>query len=282
MPGRAPGCHVRDTPPRPGTGHGGSPCSPHTPVSLPGTWGSRDPQAMYKGGLVSGPSQAEGGPYPWPGTHGPGAILPLSCPGLRVPRPGGSSCSPGTVRRHGSCKGCRVSLQKMTPRERVATSKSRGEKSRLPTVATARADVVPGRLPEAEWLSLLEAERRDRDAGDILAELLGRVMDECTKADVARQVSMPRPCFYGDPGHPGRVWVPRSLRSVAWDGARGRRVPSRPERGGSSLPLPADCGLHCGPGTGCPPADRPVALPGTGRGGDRPRRRWHLSGGRGA
>lgn len=107
------------------------------------------------------------------------------------------------MQRHGSCKGCHVSLQKMTPRERVATSKSRGEKSRLPTVATARADVVPGRLPEAEWLSLLEAEQRDRDAGDILAELLGRVMDECTKADVARQVSMPRPCFWGDPGHPG-------------------------------------------------------------------------------
>ncbi|XP_074893839.1 uncharacterized protein C2orf81 homolog [Buteo buteo] len=77
--------------------------------------------------------------------------------------------------------------EKMTPRERVATSKSRGEKSRLPTITTARADVVPRRLPEAEWLSLLEAERGDRDAGDILAELLGRVMDECTKADVARQ-----------------------------------------------------------------------------------------------
>uniref|UniRef100_A0A663FJ39 Uncharacterized protein n=1 Tax=Aquila chrysaetos chrysaetos TaxID=223781 RepID=A0A663FJ39_AQUCH len=57
----------------------------------------------------------------------------------------------------------------------------------LPAVAAAQADVIPGRLPEAEWLSLLRAEQVDRDAGDILAELLGRVMDECTKADVARQ-----------------------------------------------------------------------------------------------
>ncbi|XP_029862391.1 uncharacterized protein C2orf81 homolog isoform X1 [Aquila chrysaetos chrysaetos] len=91
------------------------------------------------------------------------------------------------MRRRGSCKGCRVSLQKMTPRERAATSKLRGKKSQLPAVAAAQADVIPGRLPEAEWLSLLRAEQVDRDAGDILAELLGRVMDECTKADVARQ-----------------------------------------------------------------------------------------------
>ncbi|XP_075004386.1 uncharacterized protein C2orf81 homolog isoform X2 [Calonectris borealis] len=77
--------------------------------------------------------------------------------------------------------------EKMTPRERAAASKSRGEKSRPPTVAAARADVVPGRLPEAEWLQLLAAERGDGDTADILAELLGRVMDECSKANVARQ-----------------------------------------------------------------------------------------------
>ncbi|KAM7112463.1 uncharacterized protein C2orf81 homolog [Ciconia maguari] len=80
--------------------------------------------------------------------------------------------------------------EKTTPRERAAASKSRGEKSRPPTVAAAaaaRADIVPGRLPEAEWLSLLAAERGDGDAGDVLAELLARVMDECSKANAARQ-----------------------------------------------------------------------------------------------
>lgn len=106
----------------------------------------------------------------------------------------------GAVWRGRSFKGCCVSLQKMTPRERAATSKSRGEKSRPPTIATVRADIVPGRLPEAEWLSLLRAEQRDEDVGDILAELLGRVMDECSKAYAAQQVSTPRPCFWGDPG----------------------------------------------------------------------------------
>uniref|UniRef100_A0A8C3KH06 Uncharacterized protein n=1 Tax=Calidris pygmaea TaxID=425635 RepID=A0A8C3KH06_9CHAR len=83
--------------------------------------------------------------------------------------------------------GCDVSLQKTTPRERAAASKSRGEKSRPSTITVARADIVPGRLPEEEWLSLLRAEQRDEDIGDILAELLGRVMDECCKAYVAQQ-----------------------------------------------------------------------------------------------
>ncbi|XP_054059110.1 uncharacterized protein C2orf81 homolog [Rissa tridactyla] len=90
-------------------------------------------------------------------------------------------------RRSRSFKGCHISLQKMTPRERAATSKSRGERSRPPTVTAARADIVPGRLPEEEWLSLLRAEQSDEDVGDILAELLGRVMDECSKAYAAQQ-----------------------------------------------------------------------------------------------
>ncbi|XP_014798919.1 PREDICTED: uncharacterized protein C2orf81 homolog [Calidris pugnax] len=97
-------------------------------------------------------------------------------------------CYPALGCRRGrSFKGCGVSLQKTTPRERTATSKSRGEKSRPPTVPVTRADIVPGRLPEEEWLSLIRAEQRDEDIGDILAELLGRVMDECCKAYVAQQ-----------------------------------------------------------------------------------------------
>ncbi|XP_068005832.1 uncharacterized protein C2orf81 homolog [Melanerpes formicivorus] len=77
---------------------------------------------------------------------------------------------------------------KMIPRERAATSKSRVDKSRQPVVATSHADVVSGLLPQDEWLSLLEAEQGDSAVGDILAELLDRVMDGCLKADVAQQL----------------------------------------------------------------------------------------------
>ncbi|XP_064304798.1 uncharacterized protein C2orf81 homolog isoform X1 [Phalacrocorax carbo] len=78
-------------------------------------------------------------------------------------------------------------VTKMTPRERAAAPRSRGEKARPPPITTARADVVPGRLPEAEWLSLLAGERGDGDVADVLAELLDRVMDGCSKAHAARQ-----------------------------------------------------------------------------------------------
>ncbi|XP_064007878.1 uncharacterized protein C2orf81 homolog [Pogoniulus pusillus] len=75
----------------------------------------------------------------------------------------------------------------MIPRERAATSQSRGDKSWQPNVATIHAD-VSGLMSEEEWLSLLEAEQEDRDVGDILAELLDRVMDGCLKADVVQQL----------------------------------------------------------------------------------------------
>ncbi|XP_076219620.1 LOW QUALITY PROTEIN: uncharacterized protein C2orf81 homolog [Aptenodytes patagonicus] len=73
--------------------------------------------------------------------------------------------------------------EKTTPRERAAPSKGTGEKSQPPTPAAARAGLVPGRLPRAEWLSVLAAERAEGEAGDILAELwslpfaLGRARD---------------------------------------------------------------------------------------------------------
>ncbi|KAF1426177.1 hypothetical protein FQV23_0013440, partial [Spheniscus humboldti] len=107
-------------------------------------------------------------------------------------RAGGSSRTPppGTVRRRGgSCEGCRrvVSVQKTTPRERAAPSKWRGEKSQPPTPAAARAELLAGRLPRAEWLSVRAAERAEGEAGEILAELLGRLMDQCSEADAARQ-----------------------------------------------------------------------------------------------
>ncbi|XP_054680941.1 uncharacterized protein C2orf81 homolog [Grus americana] len=82
--------------------------------------------------------------------------------------------------------------EKIPPRERAAASKSRGDKSRPPTAAAAaaaaaRPDVVPGRLPEAEWLCLRAAGRGDAEAGDILAELLARVMEQCRRAGAARR-----------------------------------------------------------------------------------------------
>uniref|UniRef100_A0A8C8EBZ8 Uncharacterized protein n=1 Tax=Otus sunia TaxID=257818 RepID=A0A8C8EBZ8_9STRI len=64
---------------------------------------------------------------------------------------------------------------------RVAAPKPRGDKSRPPTVATGRAATSPGHLPAGEWLPLLEAERGDRDVGDIVAELLGCVLDACRR-----------------------------------------------------------------------------------------------------
>ncbi|XP_055650079.1 uncharacterized protein C2orf81 homolog [Falco peregrinus] len=105
---------------------------------------------------------------------GGGASVAVETGTLRASRPGG-----GMVVRPGA--------EKMTPRERAAAPKSRGEKSRPPTVAAARAAAGPGRLPEAEWLYLLGARRADRDVGDIIAELMGRLLDECSKAHAAQQ-----------------------------------------------------------------------------------------------
>ncbi|KAK2523421.1 hypothetical protein Q9966_012075, partial [Columba livia] len=77
--------------------------------------------------------------------------------------------------------------EKMPARERVTASRSRGDKSRPPAAPPARADTVAGRLSQAEWLSLLRAERDDRDAGDVVAELLERVLAECSRAHAVRQ-----------------------------------------------------------------------------------------------
>ncbi|XP_052667319.1 uncharacterized protein C2orf81 homolog [Harpia harpyja] len=177
----------RHSPPCPGTGHGGSPPAPPiTRCRCRGPGEAETPGPCARGTLSLVPLKLRGGRIRGQERVALGPFCHCPAPGCRCPD-WGSSCPPGTTRRRGSCKGCRASLQKKTPREQAATSKSRGEKSRLPTIAAALANAVPGRLPEEEWLSLLRAEQRDRDAGDILAELLGRVMDECTKADMARQ-----------------------------------------------------------------------------------------------
>ncbi|XP_035179844.1 uncharacterized protein C2orf81 homolog isoform X2 [Oxyura jamaicensis] len=81
----------------------------------------------------------------------------------------------------------------MASRERAAASRLRGDKSRPPTAAAVPTDVVPGRLSEAQWLALVAAEEGDEDVGDVLAELLGRVMEECFHVYLARQVGSPAP-----------------------------------------------------------------------------------------
>ncbi|XP_074723627.1 uncharacterized protein C2orf81 homolog [Strix uralensis] len=80
----------------------------------------------------------------------------------------------------------RDDVSKMTPRERAAAPKPRGDKSRPPTVTTGRVATSPGHLPAGEWLPLLEAERGDRDVGDVVAELLGCVLDACARAHATR------------------------------------------------------------------------------------------------
>ncbi|XP_068799031.1 uncharacterized protein C2orf81 homolog [Struthio camelus] len=78
-------------------------------------------------------------------------------------------------------------MQKMSSRERTAGSRSRAEKSRPLTVAAPQVEIVPGRLTETEWLSLVAAEEGEDEAGDIFAGFWDHVMDECYKVYLARQ-----------------------------------------------------------------------------------------------
>nr|XP_047908035.1 uncharacterized protein C2orf81 homolog isoform X3 [Anser cygnoides] len=93
----------------------------------------------------------------------------------------------GAAGRPGHKGGGCVPVQSMASRERAAASRLRGDKSRPPTAAAVPTDVVPGRLSEAQWLALVAAEEGDGDVGDVLAELLGRVMEECFRVYLARQ-----------------------------------------------------------------------------------------------
>uniref|UniRef100_A0A8C3IN94 Uncharacterized protein n=1 Tax=Chrysemys picta bellii TaxID=8478 RepID=A0A8C3IN94_CHRPI len=75
----------------------------------------------------------------------------------------------------------------MTSRDRVPLSKSRAEKSRPPTVPIPQVDIVPGRLSESEWISLVTMEEGEDGVGDILEGMINQVMDECYKVYLARQ-----------------------------------------------------------------------------------------------
>lgn len=73
----------------------------------------------------------------------------------------------------------------MASRERAAVPRQRGDKTRTPSAAPP--DAVPGRLCEAQWLSVLAAEERDDAVGDVVAELLGAVAERCFRAELSRQ-----------------------------------------------------------------------------------------------
>ncbi|CAI5785004.1 Hypothetical predicted protein [Podarcis lilfordi] len=75
--------------------------------------------------------------------------------------------------------------KKMT--SRVTLAKSRAERSRPPTVPVPQVEIVPGRLTEGDWFSLLGFEEAEDHVGDILAGLMDQVLEECFKVYLERQ-----------------------------------------------------------------------------------------------
>ncbi|XP_048208734.1 uncharacterized protein C2orf81 homolog [Perognathus longimembris pacificus] len=71
-------------------------------------------------------------------------------------------------------------------RDRGAT-RSKAEKARPPTVPVPQVEIVPGRLNEAEWIALTALEEGEDVVGDILADLLTRVLDSAFKVYLNQQ-----------------------------------------------------------------------------------------------
>ncbi|XP_015217166.2 uncharacterized protein C2orf81 homolog [Lepisosteus oculatus] len=75
-------------------------------------------------------------------------------------------------------------------------SKSRAEKSRAPSVpaappapsASAPADIVPGRLAESDWVSMVAREEGEEVVVDVVEGLMARVMEECYRVYLQRQL----------------------------------------------------------------------------------------------
>lgn len=74
-------------------------------------------------------------------------------------------------------------------------TRSKAEKARPPTVTVPQVEIVPGRLNEAEWIALTAIEEGEDVVGDILADLLARVMDSAFQVYLTQQVGL-------DPGLP--------------------------------------------------------------------------------
>ncbi|XP_072521001.1 uncharacterized protein C2orf81 homolog [Salminus brasiliensis] len=75
------------------------------------------------------------------------------------------------------------------------TSKSRGEKGRAtsaqpppPTQTPEVPDIVPGRLTETEWVSMVSQQDGEDIVADTLEELMNCVMEKCYEVDVNRQL----------------------------------------------------------------------------------------------
>uniref|UniRef100_G3RII1 Chromosome 2 open reading frame 81 n=1 Tax=Gorilla gorilla gorilla TaxID=9595 RepID=G3RII1_GORGO len=79
-----------------------------------------------------------------------------------------------------------VQKQERQVRDRGVT-RSKAEKVRPPTVPVPQVDIVPGRLSEAEWMALTALEEGEDVVGDILADLLARVMDSAFKVYLTQQ-----------------------------------------------------------------------------------------------
>ncbi|XP_073647317.1 uncharacterized protein C2orf81 homolog [Tursiops truncatus] len=72
-------------------------------------------------------------------------------------------------------------------RDRGVT-RSKAEKARPPTAPVVlQVDIVPGRLTEAEWMALTALEEGEEVVGDILADLLARVMDSAFQVYLTQQ-----------------------------------------------------------------------------------------------
>lgn len=72
-------------------------------------------------------------------------------------------------------------------------TRSKAEKVRPPTVPVPQVDIVPGRLTEAEWIAFTALEEGEDVVGDILADLVARVMDSAFKVYLTQQVGLD-PC----------------------------------------------------------------------------------------
>lgn len=122
-------------------------------------------------------------------------------------------------------------------------TRSKAEKVRPPTVPVPQVDIVPGRLNEAEWMALTALEEGEDVVGDILADLLARVMDSAFKVYLTQQV--------GRDSGPSDSFPPSPAS------------PCRPERPSLASAVHS---IHHQPGPRGHAADHGVALPGPGRG----------------
>uniref|UniRef100_A0A8B9WTH8 Chromosome 2 open reading frame 81 n=1 Tax=Bos mutus grunniens TaxID=30521 RepID=A0A8B9WTH8_BOSMU len=66
-------------------------------------------------------------------------------------------------------------------------TRSKAEKVRPPTVPVPQVDIVPGRLTEAEWIAFTALEEGEDVVGDILADLVARVIDSAFKVYLTQQ-----------------------------------------------------------------------------------------------